>query len=135
MKYVFYCYGHHNIRATHYKTIEFTKDPELTLRGDCIVGVKANFDSSELKKLSGNVKITVEVGTLKDTFKAVINPCFDGENEIVFRKSKYNSKRTLGIRSNKGSNKLDRNIVQLMQNPDTVMKVIIEEIKGDSSGL
>jgi len=131
MKYVFYCYGHQNIRATHYKTIEFTKDSELTVRGDCIVGVRADFDGSELKKLSGKVKITVKVGTLKDMFKAVINPHFDGENEIVFRKSKYNSKRTLGIRLNKGSNRLDRNIVQLMQNPDTVMKVIIEEIKED----
>jgi len=127
--YVFYCYGHENIRATHPKTIEFTKDTDLTVRGDCIVGVRATFDASELKKLRGKVQITVEVNGLQDVFKAVINPYFDDDHEIVFRKSRYSSRRTLGHQLSKGSNRLDRNIVELMQTPDTVMKVTVEEIK------
>ncbi|KYK38810.1 MAG: DUF371 domain-containing protein [Theionarchaea archaeon] len=128
MKHVFHCYGHENIRATHYKTIEFTRDSHLTVKGDCIIGVKADFDASELKKLKGKVRITVEVNRLKDTFKAVINPYFDNEEEIVFRKSTYSSKRTLGHKLNRGANRLERSIVELMQNPHTVMKVTIEEI-------
>lgn len=126
MKYVFHCYGHKNVRATHPKTIEFTKDSDITVRGDCIIGVRADFDRTELKKLSGKVTITVEVDNLKDTFKAVINPRFDDEHEVVFRKSPYKSKRTLGVKLNKGAHRLNRDIVQLMQNPDTVMKVTIE---------
>lgn len=133
MKYVFYCCGHENIRATHPKTIEFTKDSDLTVRGDCIVGVRATFDGSELKKLKGKVAVTVEVDGLRDAFKAVINPDFDDDHEIVFRKSMYKSRRTLGYKLNKGSHRLDRGIVQLMQNPNMVMKVTIEEIKKKDS--
>lgn len=133
MKYVFSCYGHKNIRATHCKTIEFTKDPDLTVKGDCIIGVRADFDKKELKKLSRDILITVEVSALKDTFRAVINPNFDDDHEIVFRKSLYKSERTLGVRLNKGSNRLDREIVGLLQDPETVMKVTLEEVKESKS--
>ena len=129
MKYIFSCHGHRNIRAMHCKTIEFTKDTDLTVRGDCIIGVRADFNCGELKKLSGDVLVTVDVGELKDTFRAVINPHFDDDHEIVFRKSLYKSERTLGVRLNKGSNKLDRDIVELLQDPETVMTVTLEEVR------
>ncbi|MGA7043503.1 MAG: DUF371 domain-containing protein, partial [Nitrososphaeraceae archaeon] len=41
-------YGHANIRSVHPRTIEITKDPNLTLRGDCIVGISANKSCSDL---------------------------------------------------------------------------------------
>ena len=84
MRYTFTCRGHPNIRAEHNRTIEFTKDSYLTERGDCIVGVSADFDPAELRKLSGKIRITVEIGDLSDTFKAYVNPKFDGDREIVF---------------------------------------------------
>ena len=34
--------GHRNILSLHEKTIEITKDSELTTNGDCIVGIGAN---------------------------------------------------------------------------------------------
>ena len=40
--------GHENIRSNHKKTIEITKESELTVRGDCIVGVNANYSCSDL---------------------------------------------------------------------------------------
>jgi len=129
MKYVFSCCGNENIRATHAKTIEFTKARDMTPRADCIIGTRAEFDVSELKKLSGKVRITVEAGGLEDIFKARINPNFNDDTEIVFRKSRYDSKRTLGFGLSKGSNRLDRDIVKIMQNPEAVMKVTIEEMK------
>ena len=135
MKYVFVCYGHNNIQAKHYRTIEFTKDTEVSLRGDCIIGVRATFDASELKKLSGKIRIIVEVNGLRDTFKATINPWFDDDREIVFRKSRYMSQRTLGCNLNKGSNRLDRRIVRIMQDPHTVMQVTIEETKKPKKGV
>jgi len=48
MTYTFYCFGHENIQATHKNTIEFTKEDSLTKNGDCIVGVKADFDRDSL---------------------------------------------------------------------------------------
>ncbi len=128
MRYSFHCLGHKNIRAKHYKTIEFTKDSNLTPRGTCIIGVRADFDVSSLKRLSGRIKIIVEVNGLLDTFYATINPDFDDEHEIVFRKSNYRSKRTLGFNLDKGANRLNRDIVKLMQNPDQKIKVTFEEL-------
>jgi hypothetical protein len=128
-KYTFYCSGHPNIRAKHESTIEFTREAELTQRGTCIIGVRAGYDLSKVKRLSGKIKITVQVGEIEDKFYAVINPDFGDEHEIVFRKSRFNSPRTLGFRLNKGAKALRRDIVMLMKDPQTVMKVTFEELR------
>lgn len=126
MRVVFHCFGHENIRAKHPKTIEFTKDAHLTPRGDCIIGVRADFDLASVKKLTGGIRITVEVNGVRDTFWAAVNPDFDDDHEMVFRKSRFRSKRTLGVSLNKGSIGLNREIARLMRNPRAKMKVILE---------
>ena len=128
MEYFFYCFGHENIRATHHKTLEFTKDTELTPGGTCIVGVKADFILHDLKSLSGPVKIVLEAGDFLDTFTAIINPEFEDEREVVFRKSAYSSARTLAYCLDKGAKSLNRDIVKLMRRRDTMMKVTITEL-------
>ena len=40
--------GHKNIRALHKKTIEITKDSDLTPSGDCIIGVNALYGCDEI---------------------------------------------------------------------------------------
>ena len=129
MKYVFHCLGHPNIRAKHPKTIEFTKDVHLTPRGDCIIGIGADFDLASVKSLRGRLRITVKVEGLQDTFWAFANPYFDDEHEIVFRKSGFRSRRTLGINLNKGAADLNRDIVRLMRNPEAKMEVVLECIE------
>ena len=126
MRYVFHCSGHENIRAKHTKTIEFTKDTELTPKGDCIIGVGADFDLPSVKKLRGRIRITVEVGGVEDSFRAVVNPEYADDHEMVFRRSRYQSKRTLGVSLNKGAIGLDREIVRLMKSPQARMKVTLE---------
>lgn len=68
MKYIFTCYGHENITCKHKTTLEFTKDSELSLKGDCIVGVKADFSIKEIRRfvesLGNNKKITITMETL-----------------------------------------------------------------------
>ena len=54
MKYSFHAFGHKNLLGTHKNTLEFTKDKNLTLKGDCIVGVNADFDAGELKNFIKN---------------------------------------------------------------------------------
>ncbi len=65
MKYSFICYGHKNITAKHKTTLEFTKERDLSLKGDCIVGVKADFDLLQLRKfiksLKNNNKVTITI--------------------------------------------------------------------------
>lgn len=128
LSYTFYCYGHPNIRAKHPKTIEFTADTELTPNGTCIVGIRAEFDLTELKKLRGKVTVALRVGTVEDMVKAVINADFADAHEIVFRKSRFNSPRTYGFWLNRGSSALNRELILLMKNPDTRLEVTITEV-------
>ncbi|MDP7179882.1 MAG: DUF371 domain-containing protein [Candidatus Woesearchaeota archaeon] len=117
--YEFSAFGHSNILSNHKTTIEFTKDKELTLNGDCIVGVRADFELPLLKKFIENkiknndksLKITIKMKNKEEVISAQINPDFDDSEEIVIRKSEFNSKRTLGIRSDKGARDLDRGFV------------------------
>ena len=126
MRYIFRCFGHENIRAKHVKTIEFTKDAHLTPRGDCIIGVRADYDLQSVKRLQGRIEVTVEVDGLRDTFRASVNPAFDDDHEMVLRRSRFRSRRTLGMNLNKGAAGLDRDIVRLMRDPQAQMQVTLE---------
>ena len=125
LRYVFRCYGHRNIRAKHTKTIEFTKDEEIGLKADCIIGVKADYDLSKLKRFRDNILITIECDEIADEFHAIVNPNFSDESEVVLRKSRYRSPRTFGVMLNKGADGLKRDIARLMQEPEKEMTVTV----------
>ena len=40
--------GHKNILSLHKKTIEITKESELTINGDCIIGTNADLSCKDL---------------------------------------------------------------------------------------
>lgn len=133
MRYTFSCFGHKNIRATHHKTIEFTREDDLSPRGTCVLGVRADFDPLQLKRLSGRVRVAVTAEDVTDTFHATINPYFDDDREIVFRKSHFNSPRTLGIDLDKGADALRQDLVALLQNPQTRLEVTLETLTQDDT--
>lgn len=131
--YSFKAFGHPNIKATHVKTLEFTKDSDLTERGDCIIGIKSDFKLPKLKDFEKKVKVICslkdpETGEiLSSEFKCKVNKNFDSNEELVLRKSGFDSNRTFGFGLNRGANWLDRKIVELMQDPETEMTVTIIE--------
>jgi hypothetical protein len=51
--------GHPEIRGTHHKSIEVTRDREITGRATCVVGVSAGKFPAELHLLRGPVRITI----------------------------------------------------------------------------
>lgn len=130
-EYSFTVYGHPNIRATHVKTLEFTKDDFLTERGDCIIGIKADFDAASLKRFSKKISVICSLQDpqtgedLISIFKCKVNPDFDSDHELVLRKSGFTSERTYGLGLKRGSNHLDRRIVELLQDPEQKMQVTI----------
>ncbi len=133
LEYSFYCSGHPNIKATHFKTLEFTKDEDLTERGDCIIGIKADFDLEKLKLFNKKIKLICSITDpstgedISSEFKCFVNPNFNSEHEIVLRKSHFDSGRTFGFNLNRGANNLDRRIIELLSNPESKMKVTIIE--------
>jgi len=122
-------YGHENIRSLHPKTIEITTEPNLTLNGDCIIGVKASCGCNDipdrLKSLLQNSKskisCTIIVKEIKFKIKGkgnekltLLNP-----HDIVIRKSSFVCPRTLATNCDVASDSLPRQMVKLLRNPDT----------------
>ena len=132
MQYQFSAYGHQNIRAAHKTTLEFTKDKEVSLKGDCIIGVNADFDVLELKKFiksCGNCKVKIEIktgdGKIMDAIEAELNPDFFDEKEIVIRRSSFRSSRTLAINSDKSSFEIGNLFGNYLKTPNNRMTIKI----------
>lgn len=148
MKYSFTCYGHENITAKHKTTLEFTKDTEMGLEGDCIIGVKADFSLLQLKKFIkslNNDKITITIKpiinnnnkkninkkiiknkNIEEQINAEINPNFNDDKEIVIRKTDFISERTFAIRANKASFELNKDLISFLKQKKNKISVIIE---------
>lgn len=119
--------GHKNILATHKTTLEFTKDTEIKIEGDCIVGVAADFNAQEAKELAkkgGKIKLIIQIDDLKEEINGELNPNFSDEKEIVIRMGSFASERTLIVNADKSAKYLSREIVERMKDPKT--KIVIE---------
>ena len=121
--------GHRNIRSNHQKTIEITKESHLTVRGDCIVGVNASHSCSDLpfelkeKLCNFDAKITIIIAVEDHEFviRGSGHPdlTLSHTHDIVLRKSEFICPRTLAIKCDKASDLLSREIVTLLQNPES----------------
>ena len=138
MDYRFSAFGHPNILGTHKTTLEFTKDKELTLKGDCIVGIKADFELNKLEefiKKSNNKEITITIEAIsknkkyqeiKERICGELNPHFNSNREFVIRKTDFVSERTFAIKSNKAAFDLKRSLINYLKEKKNKINVIIE---------
>ncbi|MAY24350.1 MAG: hypothetical protein CMO17_02220 [Thaumarchaeota archaeon] len=128
--------GHKNVMSLHEKTIEITKDRNLTTNGDCIIGVDAAISCIDLpEKMKKNIqnpksKISFSIeaegkkfiihgnGSEKLTLKHV--------KDIVLRKSAFTCSRTIAINCDKASSDIPRDFVKILQNPETRGKITID---------
>ena len=118
--------GHENIRSNHKKTIEITKESELTVRGDCIIGVNASsscFDLPEsfkekLRDSKSKVQFSIKVAEHEFIVEGQGHPDLplSHKEDIVIRKSDFISPRTLAVKCDKASDLLPREMVQALQN-------------------
>lgn len=131
MEYLFTAWGHENVTAKHKRTLEFTKDTELTIQGDCILGVNANFSIYDLKELikeGGKLKMVISVDDVSDSVVFEPNVEFNDENEIVVRIGDFSSDRTFGIRADKACSDLNPELKEKLKNPDAKIVVSITNI-------
>jgi len=131
-------YGHPNIQSLHAKTIEITKDEHLTLRGDCIIGVKANkacadLDESfkhRLKSNSAVVRIEIMVGdkSLLITGRGDERLSMLNAHEIVIRRTNFVCPRTMSVLCNKASSDVPRILVNMLQDQETkgIFRITLE---------
>ncbi len=138
MIYKFNAYGHQNVLGTHKTTLEFTKEKEVSLKGDCIVGVNADFELSRLKEFirksikNNNKKITITIKTIlqnkqfQETILAEIDPNFEDAKELVIRKTNFVSERTFAIKADKAAFDLNRNLIRFLRGKKNRINVIIK---------
>ena len=136
MIYKFNACGHPNILGKHKTTLEFTKDKEASLKGDCISGVNADFGLSKLKEFISRLKtkkITITIETIsnskkmQETIFAELNPHFDDDKEFVVRKTEFISKRTFAIRANKAAFELNRSLINFLKEKKNRISVVIKD--------
>ena len=129
MRFEIQFYGHENIRASHQKTIEITKDSHLTPSGDCIIGVNASSGCADLptmlkeKLKDSNSKVMFSIKVANHEFnvegKGNENLVLTHVDDIVIRKSEFVCPRTLAVKCNRSSDLIPREMVSLLQNPKT----------------
>ena len=127
----FSAFGHPKIRATHAASIEFTRDHDVTERGNCVLGVRADIHPDKLSRLLDyrKLSVTLRCGGVEDVFECGVNSGFDDAKEIVFRRSAYRSARTLGIRASKGAAQIDRRLACELRNAAQQIDVTISPSK------
>jgi len=130
--------GHKNILSLHARTIEITKDSNLTKNGDCIVGVSANKACTDLNsalkdRLRTNgtvVKITIVVEPYEFKLSGYGNNGLDitHEHDIVLRKSNYVDSRTLVVSCDKSAFDIPRKMVSSLMNSQVraIMRIAVE---------
>jgi hypothetical protein len=120
--------GHPNVQSLHPRTIEITKDKDLSLNGDCIIGVSANKSCNDLglelkEKIKKNHSF-IEIEIIVEPYKFIIKGSGNeklsllNHDDIVLRKSNFICDRTLSINCNFSSLEIPREIINSLKNPN-----------------
>jgi hypothetical protein len=135
LKEVIFAKGHRNIQAIHPTTLEFTKNDDLSRRGDCIVAMSADKAMNnlspefkeKLRRENARLTILVEAGGIAEVVNAfgsahliLVHPI-----EMVVRKSGYICSRTLAIKADKAAADLSRSLIQKLKNPAQKAKITL----------
>jgi hypothetical protein len=131
-------YGHPNVQSLHAKTVEITKDEHLTLKGDCIIGVRASKACADLnetlrrrlKSRDSIVKIDIMVGGESFVINGRGDERFTLQNhhDIVIRKTNFVCPRTMSIKCDQASSDMPRGIVRVLQdkNAKGIFRITVE---------
>lgn len=132
---VIFAKGHRNVLATHPTTLEFTREDDLSRRGDCIIAVSADKAMPDLnagfkeKLRRDNAKLTIliEAGGIAETVCASGSAHLTLEDpvEMIVRKSDYSCHRTLAVKADKAAADLSRDIIEKLKNPAQKVKVTL----------
>ncbi|MEZ0290769.1 MAG: DUF371 domain-containing protein [Sulfolobales archaeon] len=138
--------GHENIRATHRKTLEITREEEVSPRGDCIIAVASEKSVADLSpEIKGRIRerwfiaLVIEIEGIFDYTIGVGDPSLSLRDPLrmIVRKSDYTDHKTLIIRASKAAIDIDRALVERLRSRSTIATITIlvseniEEIKNE----
>ncbi|MFN3803771.1 MAG: DUF371 domain-containing protein [Pyrobaculum sp.] len=120
---VFTARGHPNVTAKNRQTLEITKDPYVTKRGDCIVACCAEKAAGELGEellhalaRPGRVALIIDTGSVWDYVEGLTPLTAPTSTwRIVARRSAYVDSSTVAIAINKAAAGLRRELVKILK--------------------
>jgi uncharacterized protein len=137
MKYSFIVKGHPNVTSRHKTTLEFTKDPEISLKADCIVGVDSgvsmeNIPTKLLDKMQhqdSRITVKLETENAHDEIHGFGHEdlTFDHPTDMVIRKSEFKCSRTLMILADKAACDLKPELIRDLADSKQLKVTIILE--------
>lgn len=120
-----YCSGHPHITARHKTTFEITCHTDLTLQGDCIIGVSADKGAYDLSDAFCNLlRDNSAVLTTRLSAGGIIceirsrgsdQITLDHPTDLVWRRSNYVCGRTIGIQSDYVARTIPRDLIRALQ--------------------
>lgn len=124
------------VRSLHPTTIEITTEEHLTEKGDCIVGVGAAKGCSQLSETlktalrSEQARVTIRVLVGNESFELTAEGDkglkLSHPHDMVIRRSRFTSDRTLAVGASAAARDIPRSIVSKLKNAETVGALEIE---------
>ena len=130
-------WGHPKITATHPTTFMVTTDLEITLKGNCVIGVRSDTSASTLPselrdtlRSGEELLITLEVEGKTEKIRAHGHPSLtlDHPTDLVVRKSNFICGRTLAINADKSAADLPRSFINSLHSPEARLRMKIAVI-------
>ena len=135
MEYTFTVKGHPNVTSKHKTTMEFTKDVDIGITADCIIGVKSkvsmdnipNEIAEALKEDNRPITLKLETENAVDAIRGYGNHklTLDHPTDMVSRKSNFICSRTLMINADKAANDLKTELIKDLRESKPLKVTII----------
>ncbi|HEX8743984.1 MAG TPA: DUF371 domain-containing protein [Thermoleophilaceae bacterium] len=118
--------SHPAIRASHRKTLELTRDAEITERATCVVGVGARLDERALAGLHGPVELTLSVDAREQRVRGRLNPAFQPGDPLVVRRADAVTRDALIVGADRAASDLARDFVAELAKPGARIALSVE---------
>jgi hypothetical protein len=135
LKYTFKAKGHPNVTSKHRSTFEVTQDTDMSLAGDCIVGVSSKASLNDIPRQmreaiqneKTEIHVILETENAHDEIIGYGHPSLtlDHPTDMVCRRSDYTCSRTLMIRADKAAVDLNPDLVDDLKSGKTLKVTLI----------
>jgi len=134
---VIQCRGHANVTGRHPTTFMITTEEEMTLNGDCIIGISADKSLHDLSDAFSDLlsddrtilrTILVAEGIACEIWsEGSAQMALDHPTDLVWRRSDYVCGRTIGIRSNYVARTLPKGLIEALSSGALMEVTLIAE--------
>lgn len=132
------CRGHPLVQGLHKTTFEVTRDCELTLSGDCIIGVCADKGAADLDDAFKRVladdrahlttRLSVGGESLEIRSRGSSRFSLDHPTDLVWRRSGFVCGRTVGIYSDYVARTIPRPLIDRLRHGDEMVVELTAKI-------